>query len=251
MHAQRYWIEDGNMRLVPPGSAETAADDRQHFDRGHVRITAGSSGTEIKWNVMSPCIASLFVAKEWLRSCNTPCVLRFYASGWFEEFHEDSARACLRIEDTIMRGDRHVSSKIFIQEVKPNSNNLTPLLAESLNNPEAVKDFAVECVLEENTGEFLVETVGPRSAVAKIYGTFLHSYACQSASSYSQTVSEAYSEVVASGRPRYDHVLAAMRMPNNEVFWVPYRRMVLPRHDIVKPGVRVISEITPVDIQLI
>ncbi len=200
---------------------------------------------------MSPCIASLFVAKEWLRSCNTPCVLRFYASGWFEEFHEDSARACLRIEDTIMRGDRHVSSKIFIQEVKPNSNNLTPLLAESLNNPEAVKDFAVECVLEENTGEFLVETVGPRSAVAKIYGTFLHSYACQSASSYSQTVSEAYSEVVASGRPRYDHVLAAMRMPNNEVFWVPYRRMVLPRHDIVKPGVRVISEITPVDIQLI
>lgn len=251
MHAQRYWIEDGIMRLVPPGAVESPADDRQHFDRGHVRITTGSAGSEIKWNVLSPCIASLFVAKEWLRSCNSPCVLRFYASGWFEEFHEDPVRAGERIEDTIMRGDRHVSSKIFIQQVEPSGNNLTPLLAESLSNVDAVRDFAVECVLEESTGQFQVETVGPRSAISKIWGTFLHSYPCQTASSYSQNVSEAYSEVLASGRPRYDHVLAAMRMPNNEVFWVPYRRLVLPRNDGIKNGVTVISEITPVDIRLI
>lgn len=251
MHAQRYWIEDGNMRLVPPDAIESPADDRLHFERGHVRMTSGSSGTEIKWNVQSPCIASLFVAKEWLRSLDAPCVLRFYASGWFEEFHEDPEQAGQRIEDTIMRGDRHVSSKIFIQEVVPNGNNLTPLLAESLNNPDAVDDYAVKCVLEENTGEFLVESVGPRSAVAKIWGTFLHSYPCQSASSYSQTVSEAYTQVLETQRPRHDHVLAAMRMPNNEVFWVPYRRLVLPNGDGGRKGVTVISEITPVDIRLV
>ena len=108
MHAQKIWIENGIMRLVPPATVEAPAEDRQKFELGHVRITAGSSGTEIKWNVLSPCITSLFVAKEWLRSCNTPCVLRFYANGWFEEFHEDAAKAGERIEDTIMRGDRHV-----------------------------------------------------------------------------------------------------------------------------------------------
>ena len=239
------------MRLVPQGTPETPADDRSHFERGHVRVTSGSAGTEVKWAVQSPCVTSLFVAKEWLQSHNSPCVLRFYAGGWFEEFLDDAYQAGERIEDTIMRGDRHVSSKIFIQKVEPNGKNLTPLLAESLNNPDAVKDFAVECVLEENTGQFLVETIGPRSAVAKVYGTFLHSYPCQSASSYSQTVSEAYAEVVATGRPRHDHVLAAMRMPNNEIFWVPYRRMVLPKHDSVRPSVTVISELTPVDIHLI
>ena len=71
------------MRLVPHGTSETPADDRSHFERGHVRVTSGSAGTEVKWNVQSPCVASLFVAKEWLQSNNSPCVLRFYAGGWF------------------------------------------------------------------------------------------------------------------------------------------------------------------------
>ena len=251
MHAQRYWIENGLMKLVPMGALETPAEDRQHFEEGDVRITTGSAGTEIKWHVLSRCIASLFVAQQWLRSCDAPCVLRFYADGWFEEFHSDSKSASQRIEDTIMRGDRHVTSKIFIHEFETDPKMLTPLLAASLTDPEAVRDFAVECVLEEMTGEFQVETVGPRSAVAKIWGTFLHSYPCQTASNYSHTVSEAYSQVLATGRPRHDHVLAAMRMPNNEVFWVPYRRLVMPRAGSAKPGVTVISEITPVDIRLI
>ena len=124
-------------------------------------------------------------------------------------------------------------------------------MAKCLDDPEAVRDFAIDCIFEEATGQFLVENIGPRSAVAKVYGTFPHSYPCQTASNYSQIVSEAYVQVMATGRPRHHHVLAAMRMPNNEVFWVPYRRMVLPKVGGSRPGVTVVSEITPVDIKLI
>ena len=78
------------------------------------------------------------------------------------------------------------------------------------------------------------------------------SYACKSGNSYDEVVSEAYTHVLRSGKPRYDHVLAALRMPDNIVRWVPYQRIVVPRPKSDKSmTVSVVAEIAKIDINLI
>jgi hypothetical protein len=78
------------------------------------------------------------------------------------------------------------------------------------------------------------------------------SYACKSGNSYDEVVSEAYTHVLRSGKPRYDHVLAALRMPDNVVRWVPYQRIVVPRQNSEHSlSVSVVAEIAKVEINLI
>ena len=49
-----------------------------------------------------------------------------------------------------------------------------------------------------------------------------------------------------------EHVLAALRMPENVVRWVPYQRIVVPRPNSEKSmTVSVVAEIAKIDINLI
>ncbi len=82
---------------------------------------------------------------------------------------------------------------------------------------------SVDCVYEEQSRKFRVDRIGAQSTIAKLYGMSPVSYACKSGNSYDEVVSEAYTHVLRSGKPRYDHVLAALRMPDNVVRWVPYQ----------------------------
>jgi hypothetical protein len=253
MHGQRYWVENGVLGdQVSDTAVLSPLDERKKFDLGQVRVTTGEIGTEVKWAVLSPCLSSLFFVSDWLISAKGPFVLRFNASGWFEEFHQTCEDVQRRLDEIIARGDRHFTSRTLIKEFNITQTPLTPLLSDCIATESTAQDYAVECVYEDNTQQFMVERIGPKSAISRVYGSFLSSFPCQSAGSYGQTVSQAYTEVLNSGKPRYDHVLAAMRMPDNEVFWVPYRRLVLPKlGQGNKHSVLVVSEITPVDIQLI
>jgi hypothetical protein len=253
MNGRKYWVENGKLVTQSQSCAPLSpVEERKKYDLGHVRITAGIQCIELKWVVQAPCLASLFFTQDWLKDANAPVLLRFYVSGWFEELFQSKNDAIRRLDTIIARGDRHFTSRTLIKEFSIDEAPLTPLLTDCLKEKTVAAEYAVECIYEVTTNQFLVDRIGPKSMISKVWGDFPSSFPCQSAGSYGHAVSQAYSEVLNSGKPRYDHVLAAMRMPDNDVFWVPYRRLVFPRTSANrKPAVMVVSEITPVDIQLI
>lgn len=253
MNAKRFWVENGKVAsLEVQPNAIGPIDERAKFNAGQVRLTTGKRGTEIKWIVMSPCNASLFATTIVIKDASAPFILRFFAAGWFEEFYESIDEVTRRIETIIARGDRHFTCHTLVKQFDLKKSKLSPLIQGCLENRQTTKDYAVECVYEDTTKQFHVEKIGAKSAISRVYGPFLSSFPCKASGAYGDKVSEAYSEVLNSGKPRYDQILAAMRMPNNEVLWVPYCRLVLPHQ---KPNaqhsVLVVSEISPVEIQLI
>ncbi len=250
---RRYWVENGVMGLnLPDLHNMSVKEERLKLEAGHVRVTTGDHGTEIKWTVLSPCISSLFVLNEWLSTAAGPFVLRFYVSGWFEEFHETFSEVSRRIDDIISRGDRHLTKRTYVQEVETNASTLTPLLKDCLLRNVPPEEYAVECSFEEISQQFVVDKVGAKSPISKFYGTYLSSFPCQPNGSYNDTVNEAYKHVINTGKPRTDHVMAAFRLPDNQVHWVPYQRLILPKRGV--PGshsVDVISEISRISFSVI
>jgi hypothetical protein len=65
-------------------------------------------------------------------------------------------------------------------------------------------------------------------------------------------VGKAYNKVLASKRPSYSHVIAAMVRPDGEVGWIPYQRVILPGPKTARnPSVTIVSEFTPVEIVVV
>ncbi len=253
MLGRRYWGDAGKIGSIANDETPfSQIEERKRFDLGQVRLTTGDIGTEIKWHVQSPCHASLYAAIEWLATANGPFVLRFYVSGWFEEFHRTYQEVMQRLEDILARGDRHFTTRTMVQQFALNEKPLPELISECLNTPSSALDYAIECTYEENSEQFAVERIGSKSVINQVWGPFRSSFPCLPTSQYGRVVSQAYHEVSVSGKPRYDHVLAAMRMPDNVLFWVPYHRLVLPKKvSGSKPSVLVVAELSQVDIKLI
>jgi hypothetical protein len=253
MQGQRYWIAGGNK--LPDSSIEHVLDDveTERFNHdGAVRVTAGSLGTEIKWSVFSPCFASLFYVIEWLPAASLPIVLRFYLSGWFEETCFTADQAINRIEQIIAKSELHLTKRTFVEEVDPKGKVLPPILQQVWQNHLVFPENSIDCVLDERSHKFRVDRVGPKSTIAKFYGMLPVTYPYVNGGSYDEIVYEAYTHVMRSGKPRYDHVLAAMRMPDNVVHWVPYQRIIVPMQTSDhRQMVSVVTEIAPVDISLI
>jgi hypothetical protein len=253
MNAVRIWVDHGVFERVKEDALPmTPQDERTRLEAGQVRLTTGNIGTEVKWYVQTPCIASLFVVTEWLRKANAPYVLRFFTSGWFEEFYQTAGEAAQRIESVIARGDRHFPMRTFVQKVDPRPAALTSLIQHCLTTTDVPEELVVDCNFDQNTDRFVVRQVGSKSLMAKLYGQLENSFAHQSTGSFSDAVSEGYREVLNSGQPRTDHVLAALRLSNNQVHWVPYHRLILPvKIDGRKNGVRVVAEAARIGFKVI
>ena len=253
MHGQRFWIAGG--RKLPDSSIDYVLDEveTERFNHdGAVRVTTGPLGTEIKWSVFSPCFGSLYYAIEWLPMASQPIVLRFYLSGWFEETCFTAGHAINRIEQIIAKSELHLTKRTFVEEFDPNGRMLSPMLQKIWNDHAVSPENSIDCVYEEQSHKFRVDRIGSQSTIAKYYGMSPVSYACKSGNSYDEVVSEGYAQVLRSGKPRYDHVLAAMRMPDNVVRWIPYQRIVVPRHNSERlQCVSVVAEIADVAISLI
>ena len=229
MRATRIWVKQGVFERVGVDAKElSAAEERRRFENGDVRLTSGEIGTEIKWHAQTRCITSLFVVADWLIKSRAPFVLRFYVSGWFEEFYQTATETADRLEAIISRGDRHFPVRTFVQQVEIANSILAPLLIDAKSSADKLDDLAVECVYNRENNRFRVSAVGKHSLIAKVYGDVESSHPRQTTGSYSDAVNAGYVEVLQSGKPRADHVLAALRFPNNNVYWVPYHRLILP-----------------------
>ncbi len=252
MDGQRYWITAGRKMDSSSTGSLSDADEMNRYDHdGSVRITTGSMGTEVKWSVFSPCFASLFHVIEILPAAKLPIILRFYLSGWFEAIYNTADEAITRIEQVLAKSELHLTRRAFVEEFDPKGMALPPMLQKIWADNNAEPESTVDCVYDEQSRKFHVERIGVNSTIAKFYGMSPVSYAAKSGNTYDEIVSMAYSDVLRSGKPRYDHVLAAMRFPNNTIYWVPYQRIVMPKAASNMMRVSVVAEISNVDIKLI
>ncbi len=246
------WSIAGKIEFLPcdvPNNVNLL--ERECLEQGGVRVTAGEKGTEVRWLTQTPSTSSLFAVLEWLPNAALPIVLRYHASGWFEEFYDSAIKASKRVEEIISRCDRHFPVRTFVEEVEISEKLVATQLMDIYRRPETADDYSVECEYSSSRDRFTVERIGARTPIAKFYGTYTNSYPC-TVSSYGDRVSAAYRAVLDSGRARVDHVLAAFRLPGNQVHWVPYHRLILP---VLRTGksnrVQVVSKIAPVAFQVI
>jgi hypothetical protein len=251
MRGRRYWVHNGDIEPTPAISDSKFENEDQALHTGSVRLTTGDLGTEIKWVVNSPCFTSLFKTMSWLTLVKPPYILRFFAIGWFEEVWQTSEAAIKRIEQVLARGDRHFASRVFIEQHSTDENAMPEILHDVIHGSRLAEDFAVDCSFDPSNHMFKVERIGPQSAIGQVWGTFPTSYPCQVEGSFGDVVNASYEAVLRTGKPRYDHVLAALRLPDNAVHWVPYQRVVVPRRVSGKDGVGVFAQITKVDIQVL
>ena len=247
------WIYRGQP-MTPP--AEDRLDEARAFElldrQGLVKITISSAGTMVTWSVFAANWASLFFAMEWLHTYPPPYKLRYYLAGWFMESFDSALTARNRLDVIVGKSDIHLTRRTFVQEANPNRPDIPPLLKSALDLGHAQSDFSVDCVLDNDTGIFSVDRVGKKSEIAKLWGISPVSYPCTNGLSYDRIVSEAYLKVMAKDEPRYDHVCAAMVMPDRNVIWYDYQRVILPAGFIGdKRGVTVLSKRAPVDINVI
>jgi hypothetical protein len=251
MDGQIYWIQAG--RKLQFSAADLVSPEVEHVrlhQEGSVRVTTGAHGTEVKWSVFSPSFASLYYVIETLPTACLPVVLRFYLSGWFEEIFQTADAAIDRIEQVIGKSELHITKRAFVEQQDPSNQNLPPLLQKMWNDQSAMDEASIDFVFDEDSQQYMIERIGSQSTIAKFYGLSPRSYPYVNGGSYDDIVYEAYSDVLKTGKRRYDHVLAAMRMPDNIVRWVPYQRIVIP-----KPGskshnrVSVVTEIAEVGIK--
>jgi hypothetical protein len=252
MRGLRYWVHFGEIqpmfRNLPLGEDQ----EEGMFKEGGVRLTTGDLGTEVRWHVQSPCVTAAFKTMEWLNSTRGPFILRFYAMGWFEETFADAKAAARRMEQIVARGDRHFATRVFIEEGRKDSQRVPEVLRLAIDQGTMPADFTVDSSFDSATHQFRVERVGAMTPIGRFYGTYTSSYPCQDGGSYSVPVNETYHDVLRTGKPRYDHVLAVMRLPDNALHWVPYQRVVIPRRLANgRDGVAVVSQLAPVDIQVI
>jgi hypothetical protein len=255
MEIQEHWIAKGE--LVPPPQREIYAgsgDNARLHKLGHVRVLVSAAGTEVSWAVFAPNWAALYFAMEWLATTPGPYVLKYFLSGWFEESYRHLGEACARIDQIIAKSDLHLVSRVHVKEADPSKTRLSipHLLQSALNDGRADPDDAIDCIFDDGIDRFRVDRIGPKSAVARLWGDTPSAFPLVSGGAYDQTVSEAYLAVVRSGRPRYDHVYAVMTAPDNSPVWIPYQRVILPNK--LKNGVQsvsVISEMAPVEIRII
>jgi hypothetical protein len=180
-----------------------------------------------------------------------PYVLRFHLIGWFEEVYWLASDVVMRLEEILARGDRYFPTRAFLKEGSLKSATVPAVIRDSLAKSLPPDEFTVECNVDGSTRSYAVSRVGPKSAIGRVWGTLTSSYPCQPTSRYGDAVSVAYEEVLSSGLPRYDQVLAALRMPDNQIHWVPYHRVIFPKRNSRQPSVAVLSQIAKVDIQVI
>ena len=249
-----FWIDQGRVvEELPSADGGVASEDIAMHRRGAVKVTVGQGGgTTVMWAVFAPNWTSLYYLMECLRLYPPPYHLQYYLAGWFSETIAESRLARDRIHSLVAKSDVHLLARTYVKEAEPDPKLMPPLLQDAWGDRAVKPDYSIDCVHDDNDDRFKVMRIGPGSPIAKLWGIFPVSYPCLMGNPYDQVVSEIYPQVVRTGEPHYGHVYAAMSLPDRQVRWMPYQRVVLPhRFPDGRMGVTVISEVSPVDIRIV
>ncbi|MFO1033018.1 MAG: hypothetical protein U1E15_02625 [Hyphomicrobiales bacterium] len=227
------WFLDGAEEL--PGQTPMPAHA--------VQWMTGEAGTSIRWTVGVRNFASLTAVCSELTRATLPIMLHFFSGGWFEERHDTAAEAIARIEALMMRGDVVLPGRIFVRASEPHARTMPATLHEVWQSKAVPHDLAVHCVLEPDSGSFVVVDVGRSSAIGRVWGTSPSSWPCLPMGAYGASATDAYFRAVEDGQPRYDQVVAALRFPDENLRWVSYHRIIQPERSVHgRLAVSVVSE---------
>lgn len=248
------WIDQGRVtgELTSVGGASDNEDVAIHR-RGIVKVTySQEAGTYVSWSVFSPNWASLYYMAECLQLYPAPYRFQYYLAGWFSETIANGRQARERIHWLIAKSDVHLLARTYVKDAAPDPKSMPSLLQDAWGDKAVKPEYSIDCVHDDQDNRFKVMRIGPGSPIAKLWGIFPVSYPCLMGNPYDQVVSEIYPKVVHTGEPHYGHVYAAMSLPDRQVRWMPYQRVVLPhRFPDGRMGVTVISEVSPVDIRVV
>jgi hypothetical protein len=251
---QSVWIDRGRVvEELPRVDGGAVSEDAAIHRQGLVKLTfSQQAGTIVNWTVFTPNWSSLYYVMECLHLYPGPYHLKYYLAGWFSETIADSRLARQRIHALVAKSDVHLLTRTYLKAAEPDPKAMPPLLQDAWGDRAVKPDYSIDCVHDDHDDRFKVMRIGPGSPIAKLWGIFPVSYPCLTGNPYDRIVSEIYPRVVQTGEPHYGHVYAAMALPDRQVRWVPYQRVVLP-HQFPdgRKGVTVISELTPVDIQIV
>ncbi len=254
MTTQEFWIYKAKIIDRPNGDNGERISDRLLLQqREMVKLEINNGHTTVKWVMFAANWSSLYFAAMWLEAVNGPVTLSFFNAGWFEEKHDTAAIAGARIEQLIPKSDVRFSTRTYTRSFDPNSVVVPDMLRSAWDAGSADSSQTVLCAIDPERKLTQVEHVGANSALAKVWGISPVSFPCLSGHSYDRIVSETYFEVIKTGKPVYDHVLAAMVHPGGDVRWFGYHRVVFPTQSKSKNFhmVAVACELAKVDIPIL
>jgi hypothetical protein len=253
MRGQRYWIKNGKFILEDIQELVDDALWQSMAQRGEVRLVTGPKGTEVKWVIDAPNYLNLSFLCQCLADHAGPYILRYFSAGWFEESFETADRAVWRIEDLMLHADRCLGRRTFIKLCEPKAEEMPPILRETWATGVPIDNTVIECKFQPEVKQFVVEKIGSRTPIGRIWGTGPYSGPCVPTGSFDATVSKSYEQVLQNGEVRYDQVIASFLFPDNAVRWVPYHRLIIPNSSTKSPhqSVFVIAEIAAVSFNVI
>ena len=252
MDTQQLWIRQGRLESIQATHVRDPEVEDRLLGDGHVQLIVTRELVTVRWHLFAPNWASLYFVLDWLAPQEGPCRLEYFAAGWFTEDYDDVALALPRIRHLMDKSDIFLRSRVFIRPVDMNSAQAPGLLQDVLMKGSAPAEYGVDCVEDPETHAFRVTRIGERTPIAERWGMTPVCFPCMNGNDYDQLVSSVYPQVLRSGEPHYDHVYAAMQENDGRVSWVPYQRVVLPmKFRDGRRGVRVVSKIAPVAIQVI
>ncbi len=248
------WISGGSIVKQPLDDAGIPVPDRVLLlARHYARIETSKDGTTLSWMMFAANWASVFFAREWISTLARPYTLKFFNAGWFEETYETYLEARERIDQLLAKSDVRFSTRVFTRAFDIRDLNLIPDFKTAINQGEVPDGKSVICSIDMENERTRVAHVGPDSALASVWGMSPVAYPCLSGHSYDRVVSRPYFEVLKTGRPHHDHVLAAMTQPDGEVRWFGYQRLIMPGKQQVNghPTVNVLCHRGAVDIPVL
>lgn len=249
-----HWVANGEIVNSLDQLGLEAWDEASLLDRkGLVRLKTDEKGTTVRWSVFAGNWSSLYFVMDWLLHQPRPITLQYYLVGWFIETLDDAVTARGRIHAIMAKSDLHLQSRTFVRSVNPKESTYIPdILGDALTHSPVSPDYSIDCMFDPEDERFKVKRIGTHTPIARLWGVTPVSYPCINGGSYDQIVSEIYHKVIQTGQPHYDHVYAAMTSKASAVRWIPYQRVILPQQfSDGQKGVRVVSEICPVDIKVV
>jgi hypothetical protein len=252
MNTVTMWVRDGAFATRPKKSNGTEYHDKTLFDKyAMVRVLTDSHGTEVQWNMSCPNWTSLMLVAKLMSASVGPFKLKYFKSGWFTETMETAIEAADRIDELIYKSDVHLNERAYTASANLDSTRMPSSLRQVLLSGTAPDERSVLCAVEPEREISNVVHIGKETLIAQIWGLSPNSYPCLSGHSFDRVVTPKYFNVVQTGRPHYDHVLASMVRPDGELHWLSYHRVILPELRSAQRMVRIVSEVAPVDIQLL
>ncbi len=251
-----WWLDRGIVLTLPETSGVYPFSDLdlpfRTFGLMYVRHT--KAGSLIKWDVEKANTISLAIILDYLIELTPPFRLEFYKSGWAFEDYRSPEETKIRIKELQNSRGSSIKSSVFVErrDIRQ-THDMAPLIRKALEAPlSEIRQHQLLYEYDAAKNTFVMIDAGPHAGLVQVMGEDWMKKAIGTSttphqdSDYDRLVVPPYFEVLNSGLPYYDFVVASVSTPNEGVMWTPYQRIIQPLCSGPQPiGVTVTSQLVP------